>query len=299
MSIYKKVLIISILTVVGISMHAMEKSNQDDQSVVTDQISKTKQVLTFWQNIIKGSLIGIAEVTCNQPLVRLKNDLQQGKSITINPKALYKGYGVNAGSMAPITAMQVAISGWLTKYFATRGEPTLQQKVMAAYMAGAASALLATPTEMIMIHQQIMNQNAVQTVRHMHTVYGKLSLMKGFMPTSIRDGCFAVGYLTLSQMIRQMYGLNTKSEFVNNLSGAIPAGIITTAVTHPFDTIKTSMQAQIANPQYSNMIRATNAIIQKDGIKGLYKGMSARGTRVVFALALMGYLSEHTDKYIL
>merc|ERR1712174_191893 len=53
-------------------------------------------------------------------------------------------------------------------------------------------------------------------------------------------------------------------------------GIVVTLIGHPFDTLKVRLQAQsIANPVYNGLVDCFKKTVSKEGIKGLYKGMSS------------------------
>lgn len=53
-------------------------------------------------------------------------------------------------------------------------------------------------------------------------------------------------------------------------------GIVVTLIGHPFDTLKVRLQAQsIANPVYSGLGDCFKQTVSKEGLKGLYKGMSS------------------------
>lgn len=53
-------------------------------------------------------------------------------------------------------------------------------------------------------------------------------------------------------------------------------GICTVLVGHPFDTIKVRLQTtQLTGTHYDGMIDCAKKTIQKEGVRGLYKGMSA------------------------
>ena len=67
-----------------------------------------------------GGLAGATEVTLQQPTVTAKNFLQQGKTVPLDPRILYRGWFVNCVSIAPINAMQFGanrqIEAWLKKF---------------------------------------------------------------------------------------------------------------------------------------------------------------------------------------
>ncbi len=53
-------------------------------------------------------------------------------------------------------------------------------------------------------------------------------------------------------------------------------GICTVLTGHPFDTIKVRLQTTaLTGAHYNGMVDCAKQTIKKEGIKGLYKGMSA------------------------
>ncbi|KAL1919518.1 uncharacterized protein VTP21DRAFT_2211 [Calcarisporiella thermophila] len=66
-----------------------------------------------------------------------------------------------------------------------------------------------------------------------------------------------------------------------HLISAATAGIVTSTVTNPIWVVKTRMQLQTSNskdhknPQYRNSFDCTVKILRQEGLRGLYKGLSA------------------------
>lgn len=65
------------------------------------------------QNLFIGAVGGALDVCIQQPLVTVKNALQDKRPIPTSPRLFYRGTVINAGSIAPITALQFAINGIL------------------------------------------------------------------------------------------------------------------------------------------------------------------------------------------
>jgi len=65
-------------------------------------------------------------------------------------------------------------------------------------------------------------------------------------------------------------------------------GICTVIVGHPFDTIKVRLQT---SDKYNGMLDCAKKTIQKEGVRGLYKGMSApiAGVAPIFAISFFGF----------
>lgn len=238
---------------------------------------------TFLKDIVVGSLTGISEVTVNQPLVGIKNALQQSQPI--RPKKLYKGYCVNALSMAPITAMQVCTNSIFQRILSSGKDLSIKDKILSAFLAGAISSLVSSPSELIMIKQQNHGKNFYQTLKNLLKEKKIRSLTRGIVPTAFRDGGFSTGYLALSQIISKE--LEKVTDHQNKLLGGVLAGILSAIVTHPFDTIKTQMQAHDQN------LTTTLRTYDQEGFKTLFKGLIPRTTRVMMAIPLMSILSNN------
>ncbi len=246
-----------------------------------ERINKESHIKSFLKDIVVGSLTGISEVTVNQPLVGIKNALQQSQSI--EPKRLYRGYFVNALSMAPITAIQISANSIFQKLLSNDKDLSIKDKILSAFLAGAISSLVSSPSELIMIKQQNYGKNFCQTLKNLLKEKKIKSLTKGIVPTAFRDGGFSTGYLALSQITSKE--LEKVIGHQNELLGGILAGILSAIVTQPFDTIKTQMQAHDQN-------LTTTLRFYQDGFKSLFKGLIPRTTRVMMAIPLMSILSN-------
>jgi len=112
-----------------------------------------RRQLTTVENGLVGGVSGTLEVLIQQPTVAWKNALQEKRPFSVNPLFLYRGVGINASSIAPITAVQFAVNGALTGLIKHDDVRDWHRLAIAA-TAGAASALVSTPAEIIMIQQQ-------------------------------------------------------------------------------------------------------------------------------------------------
>ena len=126
-----------------------------------------------------GAVSGVIEVTLLHPTVAWKNALQEGRPLNLTPKALYRGYLINVGSFAPITMVQFGVNRLLETRLSRTGDgasgeaqravlETLRavaartgsdltggQRIAVAAAAGAASSVVGTPCELIIIQQQV------------------------------------------------------------------------------------------------------------------------------------------------
>lgn len=136
---------------------------------------------------------------------------------------------------------------------------------------------------------------------------GIKGFFSGFGATAIRDAPYAGLYVLFYEQAKQRFsqlrdsapavstlGLqgaqtSSKSVSINFLSGVLAAGLAT-AITNPFDAIKTRLQ--LMPGRYGNMIKATQRMIKEDGFKSLFDGLGIRMGRKAISSALAWTLYE-------
>jgi len=251
-------------------------------------------------NIVKDSIIGcvagVAEVAVDQPLVYIKNMVQQGKKITLNPLIWWRGAGVNAASLAPITAMQVATTNALLKGLNNK-QPSGAEQTAAAFTAGALSGLVSGPAENVMLHQQNSGNTVYNTTKTLLQTHGMRGLYRGVTPAMLRDGGFTAGYMGLLPMLKKQLEKHTSmNEPTATLASGVGSGLVVGVVTHPFDRVKTYMQATLSEKE--SMATTFANVYRNESLKGLFKGLAARSTRVSMAVTIMGTVTDKLNKLL-
>lgn len=134
---------------------------------------------------------------------------------------------------------------------------------------------------------------------------GVRGLFSGFGATAVRDGPYAGLYVVFYEQSKRslaaLAGLTSStsptnrttndvgstpmssSASINFLSGALAAGIAT-AITNPFDVVKTRLQ--LMPTKYRNMLRAVRLMVQEDGVRSLLGGLGLRIGRKALSSAL-------------
>jgi len=119
------------------------------------------------QNATVGMTVGVIEVMCLQPFNYCKNMMQQGQPLTMNPMKLYRGVGANCVNMGSCTMIQFAVGGNLKKMVLggdIARKLTSGEQMMCGIGAGAVSAFVGSPLELIMIQQQRKGLNSFEYV---------------------------------------------------------------------------------------------------------------------------------------
>ncbi|KAI8476555.1 MAG: mitochondrial carrier domain-containing protein [Monoraphidium minutum] len=253
-----------------------------------------------------GALGGMLEVCVMQPMVAFKNALQEGRPLPRTPLALYRGLVINCCSMAPITASQFGTSRLLENAIIkhTGSDITTAGRFASAAGAGSVSALIGSPTELIIIQQQKNLTPLAAETRRFFSAYPAYSIYRGLAPCIARETLYAGGYLGLCPVLFD--GLREKgySPTTAMLVSGVVGGVFAAAASHPFDTIKTRMQAfMYSKPEYMTAAATARTILAEAGPLTFWRGLLPRMTRIVGATFLLinvrsyvvGYLEEKRD----
>lgn len=134
---------------------------------------------------------------------------------------------------------------------------------------------------------------------------GAKGFFSGFGATAIRDAPYAGIYVLFYEQLKKRLSLLTQKvpvagELAQGMTGSTSAGInfgsgvlaagLATAITNPFDAIKTRIQLQPR--QYGNLVQAGRKIIRDDGVKALFDGLALRMGRKAISSALAWTLYE-------
>ena len=261
--------------------------------------------VTVSQSLMAGSLAAVAELTIGHPLWSAKTLIQRGGTftLTLNPKELYRqirplynGIGPNACSMVPITALQAGLnSAMLKALFNDSDKPSGFKQFACAFSAGMGASLIASPTELIMTHQGKMGVGFYAAGKYIMQQGGLSALFNGLPATAMRDGKFAAFLLAGSPILKAKIYPYCPNEGSAALAAGIGSGVIATILSQAFDTMKTLQQA--ANPVESPSLKEAfkNIYASKSGVKGFFKGIEARGARVVSAITIMGAVKEKVE----
>ncbi|RDW94125.1 putative mitochondrial carrier protein [Aspergillus mulundensis] len=117
---------------------------------------------------------------------------------------------------------------------------------------------------------------------------GVRGLFSGFGATAARDAPYAGLYVLFYEQLKRNLAATTSdtsssSSSINFISGGLAAGLAT-AITNPFDAVKTRLQLMPA--KYGNMLRAVRLMVREDGVRSLFGGLGLRIGRKALSSAL-------------
>jgi solute carrier family 25 2-oxodicarboxylate transporter 21 len=264
--------------------------------------TKIRTPLSPTENLAVGAFGGALETCLQMPILTYKFCLQEGRLLPSTVSGWYRGVGLQAGTVAPITAIQFMANGILQKLvLGSSSSRSLTDAEMMATAAGAGafSALVYSPVDLITIQQQKMDLNPWRTLKSVMGNYGVSGLYRGFLSCACREAVYTAGYLGLAPVITSRLLMEDNSSNDNSflrerplaasIIAACTAGTIAAILTHPIDTAKTCVQSDMSATIWPTARDATSKLMQKGGIASLYRGMIPRTVRLcgAFFVCLM------------
>ena len=229
--------------------------------------------------------------------------VQQKQPIQLNPAVMYRGVGANALNMGSCTMIQFVVGGSL-KNIVLAGEHrhlSLSEEMACGIGAGAVSALVGSPLELIMIQQQRKGGATLATVQNIARV-APLTFARGFTGAMIRESLWTCGYLSIPPVVRRTLLESYPDQFPNNNTARVPAallgGLFACYLTHPADTIKTCMQGDIERQTYGTFTQTAGKIWAESSLPGFYRGATFRYGRMVCAVFIMDFLKENVGQLL-
>lgn len=138
--------------------------------------------------------------------------------------------------------------------------------------------------------------------KHILAQEGARGFFAGFGATAVRDAPYAGLYVLVYEQAKAKLGelkqaavvlergaealhvpTATSAAGTNFVSGVI-AAVSATALTNPFDAIKTRLQLMPA--KYGNMVKAAGMMLREEGVRSMFAGLSLRIGRKAISSAL-------------
>lgn len=258
------------------------------------------------ENMVAGAIGGALEISIQMPILTYKLCIQEGRALPTTVGGWYRGVVAQAGTVAPMTALQFVVHGLLLSTMMngdnTREATTIETLVSAAG-AGIVSATVYSPVDLITIQQQKSRHvHPIQTLRYIlghcreHNKSGILGLYRGYSACAIRGSIYTTGYLGLAPILSSHLTKDSSSPFNNTklatAVGACTSGIFCSIISHPFDTAKTCLQSEIIGQRYRTTVQTILLRFQMGGLTSLYKGLAPRLIRNCGAFFVVNAVRE-------
>jgi len=230
---------------------------------------------------VSGGAASCAATAATNPIDVLKVDLQLSKrsvAAAVRERLLTHGALSYLDGSMPALLRAVTYSAFrLAAYTPAkaalndRGVPAAPAKLAAGLCSGAAAAFLANPIEMVKVRSQAgyYRSNAFalrDLLTHGFAGVGP-HVLRGAAHTASQIGTYDIVKTELKRRFGYQDGLALHA------STAAVAGLATTAVSSPFDVVKT--HAMTAKSSSSSVLGAAQTVYRTHGIRGFWRGASA------------------------
>lgn len=274
---------------------------------------------------VSGSLGGIVEASCLQPIDVIKTRLQLdrsgsykgiihcGTTIVRNEgfRALWKGLTPFATHLTLKYALRMGSNAVLQSAFkdSETGNLSHHARMVAGFGAGVLEALvIVTPFEVVKIRLQqqrglspelLKYKGPVNCARMIIREEGLLGLWAGATPTIMRNGTNQAAMFTAKNAFDGILWRKHEGDgkvllpWQSMISGFL-AGTAGPVCTGPFDVVKTRLMAQSRSGgelKYKGLFHAIKTIYAEEGLRALWRGLLPRlmrippGQAIVWAVA--------------
>ncbi|KAI3974535.1 hypothetical protein MKX01_020307 [Papaver californicum] len=296
-----------------------------------EQKKMMRKPIPPYMKAISGSVGGIVEACCLQPIDVIKTRLQLdrngvykgishcGNTVikTEGVRALWKGLTPFATHLTLKYALRMGSNAMFQTAFKDRdtGKLSYQGRLMSGFGAGVLEALvIVTPFEVVKIRLQQQKGLSPELLKYKGPIHcattivrqeGILGLWAGAAPTVMRNGTNQAAMFTAKNTIDVVLWKKHEGDgqviqpWQSMVSGFL-AGTVGPVCTGPFDVVKTRLMAQNRSGndvKYTGMVHAIKTIFQEEGLRALWKGLLPRLMRIPPGQAIMWTVADQVTGF--
>lgn len=296
--------------------------------------SRKESVIPAYVKAISGSVGGIVEASCLQPIDVIKTRLQLdrtgqykgilhcGKSITQQEgvRALWKGLTPFATHLTLKYTLRMGSNAVFQVVFRDphTGNISPVGRLTAGFGAGVLEALMiVTPFEVVKIRLQQQRGLSPHLLRYKGPIHcagtimreeGLLGLWAGAAPTVMRNGVNQAAMFTAKSSFDSLLwnkheGDGQTLQPWQSMVSGFAAGFVGPVCTGPFDVVKTRLMAQnrfadgLGGPKYKGMVHAIKLIYKEEGLLALWRGLLPRLMRIPPGQAIMWTVADQVTGF--
>lgn len=141
---------------------------------------------------------------------------------------------------------------------------------------------------MVMTHQiKDFYSAGVQLMRQGGWSY----LYTGMLATMLCEGMFSTFFLGVTPVLKNRIKEYYANDYFASLLAGMTAGVGATLASQGFDVVKTTQQSAVAKTPMG-FFKAAQKLYSENGVNGFFKGTIPRGSRVIAAVTIMGWVNE-------
>ncbi|XP_072756356.1 calcium-binding mitochondrial carrier protein SCaMC-2 isoform X1 [Anoplolepis gracilipes] len=285
---------------------------------VPEEFTKGEMVSgMWWRHLVSGGIAGAVSRTCTAPLDRIKVYLQVHGTRHCNImscfrymlreggiSSLWRGNGINVLKIGPETALKFMAYEQVKRAIKTdeASELKLYERFCAGSMAGGISQSAIYPLEVLKTRLALRKtgefDGMVDAAKKIYRQGGLKSFYRGYVPNLIGilpyAGIDLAVYETLKNSYLRTHDKKEQPAFWVLLLCGTASSTAGQVCSYPLALVRTRLQAEIAPDRSPNtMTGIFKDILKREGIRGLYRGLTPNFLKVAPAVSISYVVYEH------
>lgn len=296
-----------------------------EDALVPDDFTDTElQTGMWWRHLVAGAAAGAVSRTCTAPLDRLKVMLQVHGSRISNlgivtgfqymlkeggVRSLWRGNGINVIKIAPESAIKFMAYEQIKRVFKSgiNRELGISERFAAGSMAGAISQTAIYPMEVLKTRLALRKTGQYSGVWDCACKIcrqeGMKSFYRGYVPNILGIIPYAGIDLAVYETLKRVYITKHSPGEEPGIFILLACGTTSSTcgqlASYPLALVRTKLQAKVIPKGGSDsMIDLFKTIIETEGLRGLYRGITPNFLKVAPAVSISYVVYEHVRKLL-
>lgn len=296
----------------------------EDISVPDDFTTNEMQTGMWWRHLAAGGVAGAVSRTCTAPLDRLKVFLQVNSSKQRikdcfqnmlkegGVTGLWRGNFINVLKIAPESAIKFAAYEKIKRLIKGDERTTLEihERFMAGALAGGISQTAIYPMEVLKTRLALRKtgqySGIADAAKKIYVKEGLRSFYRGYIPNILGIIPYAGIDLAVYETLKKKYLQTHKDPVQPSFWLLLACGSVSSTLgqmcSYPLALVRTRLQAQVTHPsqdRQSNTMRGVfQTIIQREGVLGLYRGITPNFIKVMPAVSISYVVYEYSSRLL-
>ncbi|KAK0180668.1 hypothetical protein PV327_003028 [Microctonus hyperodae] len=271
----------------------------------------------WWRHLLAGGIAGAVSRTCTAPLDRIKVYLQVHGTRQCNMTncfrymlkeggklSLWRGNGINVLKIGPETALKFMVYEQVKRMI--KGNDTrelgIDERLVAGSVAGSISQSAIYPLEVLKTRLALRKtgefSSIVDAAKKIYAQGGLKSFYRGYIPNLLGIIPYAgidLGvYETLKNSYLKSHNKNEQPAFWILLLCGTASSTAGQVCSYPLALVRTRLQAELSPAKSPNtMVGVFYDILHREGIRGLYRGLTPNFLKVAPAVSISYVVYEH------
>lgn len=294
----------------------------EDMNVPDDFTQNELQTGKWWRHLLAGGIAGAVSRTCTAPLDRLKVFLQVNPTRENMSKCLakmiseggigglWRGNGINVIKIAPESALKFAAYEQVKRLIKgeRKNQPLeIHERFIAGATAGAISQTVIYPLEVLKTRLALRKtgqySSIVDAAKKIYAREGLRCFYKGYIPNILGIVPYAGIDLAVYETLKKKYinkyqAKNSQPGMLLLLACGSASCTLGQVCSYPLALVRTRLQAQEKAPKGAEgtMSGVFRDIVQREGFRGLYRGITPNFIKVIPAVSISYVVYEYASR---